>query len=112
MFQHSVLNFLCVILLCGLLNTSSAGLRTASSLSSTIVLRGGFLDRNISPSYDKEEIVDRIAEATSLLNNMKVPAALIAGQSLSAAFTKFDYKNNYCAKNSRNRHPNFIELFF
>lgn len=82
------------ILLSSILLICAAVSGLESPSSKLLDLRGGFLDRNIDPLYQKVEMVDRITEATSLLNNMKVPAALIAGQSLAAAFAKFDYKGS------------------
>jgi hypothetical protein len=62
--------------------------------SSLLKLRGGTISRDVDPLYKKIEMMNRVSEATSLINNLKVPAALFAGQSLASAFAKLDNEDS------------------
>ena len=65
----------------------------SSSLDKTLRLRGGDLKRIVDPSFNKIEMLDRTGAAGGLVNNIKIPAALLFGQSLGAAFAKLDGKD-------------------
>ena len=72
----------------GALKRSSCG-----GLDKLIILRGGELKRYVDPNFTKIEMIDRTSSAGSLINNIKIPAALLFGQSLGAAFAKLDAKD-------------------
>lgn len=75
-------------------NVRNAAFSVVRGEEKILSIRAGSLTRFVDPSYTRVEMIDRVSQAMTLLNNVKVPAALIAGQSLGAAFAKFDYKRS------------------